>query len=195
MSGVTFAQDRRLKEERTEIGPYLTAGQDGGAFSDRIFDVLTGLVQLILGNQRPDIDRVIQRGAEAQGGCPTHERVHEGVEDAGLHVKPFERNAQLTRIGEAPLNCTVHGSAEVCIIEHEHRILPAQLQRALGQLLSRLASHDPTRLGAPRETDEVGGRDQWCADVPPAAGQHLEESTRQAGLTKELHRVERARKG
>ena len=144
-------KDRRLEEVRTEVRPRVPSCQHGRALADGILNVRSALIELVLRNQRPDIRGEVERGAQTQRLRPARKCIHEAVKDAALHIEAFKRNAHLTRIGEAPLDRAVDGPAEVGVIQHDHRVLAPQFERALGQILAGLAGNTPAGFGAAGE--------------------------------------------
>ena len=87
-------------------------------------------------------------------------------------------------VPKAPQTRAFQRQFEIGVIEHDHRILAAQLQRAAFQLLRAGRSHHPAhRRGAgERNRANVRMRGQRGADFAAEAGDDIDHACRDAGF-------------
>src|SRR5699024_5564237 len=93
----------------------------------------------------------------------------ERLADARLDVEPFERDTELASVGERAADRTLDGFPEVGVVEHEKRVLPTELHRAVDQVRSGLFGDRPARFRTPREHQVVRVLDERRTDLRAAA--------------------------
>ena len=115
--------------------------------------------------------------------------VEEGVVDGVLHEDALDRAADLPgAVRQAALHHGLRRRAQIGVLEHDHRVGAAELERDALQGLRGRARDGLRRADAAGEADQpdVGIGDQRIAQVLGEPGQHLHAVGREAGLEHQL---------
>src|SRR4051794_7589123 len=153
-------QHGRLVERAALVLPArepLAAGDEGGAVVQRVFDVLLGLLDRAVVDQRADGDAVRETVADGELRDLLGQALRELVVDAALDVHAVRADAGLARVAELRGDQAVDGLVQVGVVEDHVRRVAAELER---QLL-----------------DAVGGEpDQLLADLRRAGERDLADA-------------------
>ena len=93
--------------------------------------------ELLLRGHRAHVDVVLVVGSVAHRARLFREQVDEGVVDGFVHVDPFDAAAALARVLITRPGGSVGGALEIRVLEHDHRILAAELERERRERLGR----------------------------------------------------------
>src|SRR4029077_11675090 len=88
-------------------------------------------LQLCLVDRRTHIDGLIQSIANLQRLRARHVPLHKFAIYALLHDDSAGRGAALSSRTESSPETALDRQIEVCVIEHDHRVLPAQFQSTM----------------------------------------------------------------
>ncbi len=98
----------------------------------------------------------------------------------------------MPRVGEAAPHGALRGAVDVGVVEHEQRVLAAQLERRADQPASRLGAHLPADGGRPGERHIVCALDHGAADRRPVPRDDLPQASRQPRLDSDGPRQQRS---
>ena len=132
---------------------------------------------LLARDQRPELE------AAGSGG----ELLDERLVQRALDVDALHTGAHLAAVEERRPECTVDRACEVCVVEHHHRILAAELERHGHEPLAGGCRDEAADLARPGEDDLAKAvRAHECrADVAVALGD-AHQRGRSAGGGEEL---------
>ena len=140
-------RDRLADEHRRRVEPpgkpgrrAVAAGHDSRAVLDRVGDEVLDTRALLLADERAELDRRIVPVADPQRARAVDEPLDERVVQRAVDVDALDTRADLAAVRERPPERALDGAVEIGVVEHEHRILPAELERDRAQALAR-----PTR--------------------------------------------------
>src|SRR5208282_3983516 len=138
------------------------------------------------------LDRFIESIANFQFLGARHVALHELAIHALLDDDAAGRRAALASSAEASPKPALDGEFEIRVIQHNHRILPAELQRAMFKALGRDATHDAAhgRGSGQRNSADISVLGQWCAYVGAISGDDVDHAFRNAGISESANQVE-----
>ena len=123
----------RLVEELAQVGPPAPAGEHRGTLGAGVLDVIADPVELAGVDQAGHVVLVVQRPAEPERlGPATNAAVNAAQHRLG-HVDPLGGHAELAGVGEARPDRALGRGLDVGVVQHQQRVLAAQLQRAADQ--------------------------------------------------------------
>ena len=184
-----------LEEQRPEIGAGSTTGEHRDPLGDGIVDMTRHRLELLRAHQRAHVDVPLEAGSEAHACHPLDQRRHERVVDGVLHVEALDADAQLAGVGEAAADRTLHGSVEIGVGEHDHRVLAAELTRERDEAPPALLGHDASGGGGAGEHDVVDGVDERCAELGAGPGDDPEQVVRETRFEEQVHDGESGERG
>ena len=123
----------------------MAAAQHLRAFVLADLDVLQVGLHLALVDRRPHVDALVEPVADLQLLGALHQRIDELLVHALLHDDAAGRGAALAGGAERSPQRAFQRQLEVGVVEHDHRILAAQLQRAVLEGLRRFLADDAAR--------------------------------------------------
>ena len=157
-------------------------------------DVARDLVDRARVDERADVGRLVEPGAESHAARAPLEALEQRLHDAPLDDHPRARGAALAGRPERRPEDPVGGQVEVRVGEHDDTVLAAELEaEALEAPARLLREHLPGR-GAPRERDDgdVGALDDRIADLGAAPRHEVDDAGRETGLGHQLDDERRA---
>jgi len=177
---------RPVEPRRKTFGPF-APGDDAGAATDGVGDVLVHLRRGRLVVQRAHGRRVVERIAEPHPpGDRLRELLDELVVHGFVHKEPFACGARLPGAEKRRGDARLGGGRDVGVVEHDERPVTAELEQA------RLPGGARGDLLAGRDgADESDGIDpaapgDLVADDRPGAGHHVEHARRELGVDEAL---------
>ena len=150
----------------------------------RIGDELLDALALLGRDQRADLSERILAGAQTQAARPRGERVHEYLVPTPGHVDALHARADLAAVEERAPQRACDGPLEVAVVEHQHRILAAELERHRTEPLGARRADETTDLGRAGEEHlrDAAGADESVADGLADPLRHAHEAGRRARL-------------
>ena len=116
------------------------------------------------------------------------------VVDRVVDVHPLDVHAHLAGVAEDRLDDTREDLVQVDVVEHDHRVLAAELEAGADEVLSRALPDEATGLGGAGEHHVVGVVDHRRSGDGTLAAHHLEQPLGQAGLVEQVHAVQRGQR-
>ncbi len=172
--------------EQAAILDRLTAHHDLGAFALRVSDVALDDWKLAVPIQCADLhDLVAVRAAVANLTRYLLDQTFELVRDALDHVDPLHAHANVAAVHHGVEHGAVGRAFEVRVRADDHRVFPAQLERAGNQLLCAGCRYLPARCNAARERDLLNSRSYKRGAGFPIPMQNLHDVLRHAGLVQD----------
>ena len=150
-------------------------------------------VKLFLVDGRPHLHRFIQPVADFQFRGALHVAIHKLFINALLHNDAAGGGAALAGGTEAAPEAAFNGEVEIGIIEHDHRILAAQFERAVLKTFRRNAADDAAhrRRSGQRNSTHVDMLRQRRADVGTKSADDVDDSFRESGIGKSANKIKR----
>ena len=185
-------QQRRLVEQRADVGAGLAACDDGRALDLGVVDVGRDGLDLVLGDEAAHLDAEFVVGSEAHVAHPLTELLGELRGDRLLDVDTFDGDAELAGVGEAGPHGRVGHFPEVGTLGDDHRVLAAELGGESDESTPGLLGQELTGGGGAGEHDVLGVLDDGCSHHRTRAGNHGEQVTGQTCLVEQFDAGERA---
>ena len=156
---------------------------------DHSEDPLTRRLRDDRAHEGPGIEWIPDRGEFDH----RHESFEHGVVDVAMHEESGGQGASLSGQRREAERRHGDGPVEIGVGEHQVRRLPAEFEGQRGECLRRRLHHPGRRRPAPGEADlgDVGVPHQGVAGLGPA-GDHVEDTGRQAGFERQLGETVRA---
>ena len=155
-------------------------------------DVAQVGLELVLVDRRTHLDGLVEAVADFDLLGAGDEVLDELVVHAFLHDDAAGRGAALSGGAERAPESAFDGEVEVGVVEHDHRILAAEFERAMLEGLGRRGAHDSADFRRAGERDGADHRmlGQRRADFRAEAGHDVDDAFRDAGVGQRLHQVE-----
>nr|WP_197697921.1 hypothetical protein [Micromonospora echinofusca] len=174
-AGSDAGEHGRFEDVRADVAAVPAAGVQGGAPLDGVGHVRGDGVELPRGGQRAEVGLEVAADAQPQRRGARDEAAQELVVQRVGDVDAFGGDAELAGAGEAGPDRALDRPVQVGVVEHEQRVLAAQLQRRRDQPARGLGGDLAADPGGTGEADEVGPLGDQRADVGPLAGDDLPE--------------------
>src|SRR5690606_15740064 len=155
-------QHGRLEEEAL----VLAAAEHLRALLDGVVDLIANLVELLLVDDRPDAIRHLARIADLELLRVLHELLRELGGHGLVHEDALDGHADLPLVHERAEGRGVHGVLDIGIVEHDQRVLAAELDAALLEQAAGLGRNLRADRARAREAHAAHERirDQLVAD-------------------------------
>lgn len=152
-------------------------------------------LQLALTDERTHVGAVREGVAEPHGLRAGGEPLHEVVGDRLVDVQPLDGDAELSGGGEAGADGTGGGLLHVGVLEDQHGVLAAELQRDADQAGGRALGDLAAGARGAGERDVVGVLDDLGPDDRSVTEDDLEHLGGQPGLDQQVTGPERGQRG
>ena len=165
----------------------MTAGHDRRALGHRVVDSRRGAGELLGADQRAVVRAPAHGRVHAQSADTGEEPVHEGVVGTREDVDPLDPDAQLAGVVEARPHGDLGRPPGICILEHDHRVLPAELHRAADEPLTAPAGDLRTHRARAGEHHVVRALGDLRAQLGTVPEHDLQDPPGDAGAVHEVH--------
>ena len=171
----------------------MAAAQHLRAFVLADLDVLQVGLHLRRVDRRTHVDALVETVADLQLLRARHELIDELLVHALLHDDAAGRGAALSGRAERSPQRAFQREIEIGVVEHDHRILAAEFQRAVLEALRRFLSDDAAHGCRSRERNRAHIRmlDHRRADFAAEAGDDVDHARGNAAIGQRLHEVQR----
>src|SRR5271167_3344631 len=170
----------------------MPAAQHLRAFVLPDLDVLQVSFHLRRVNCRAHVHAFVEAIANLQLFRAHDQLIHELLVHALLHDDAAGRGAALSGGAKRAPQRAVESEVQVSVVEHDHRVLATQLQRAMLERLRRFLSNgtaDRCRTGQ-RNCAYLRMLDHWGANFAAESGDDVHHAWWNTGLMQRLHKVE-----
>ncbi len=131
--GRDVGEDRRLVEERAEVGARTASGENRGALGDGVVHVVGDGGELGGGGEAADVHAVVVRAPDGELPGAGDERGDEVVAQGLGDVEAFDGDAELPGGGEAGGDGSGGGLVDVGVVEDDHGVLAAEFEGGADQ--------------------------------------------------------------
>ena len=168
----------------------------GRALGHGVLDVRGHPVAVVDGDQRAQLRAEVVRRADAaaRSAAATNFVLNSSYRELG-QVDPLDVHADLAGVAEDAEQRALDDLVDVGVLEHDQRVLAAELEAAADQVAPGALADDAAGRGGPGEHHVVGVVDERRPDVRPLPADDLEQTLRQPGLLEQRDAVERRQRG
>ena len=148
---------------------------------DRVGDERLEPGALALADERAEVDVGVEsRARSAASRARVGEPVDERVVESRRHGDPLDPRARLAAVREGAPERALDGPVEVGVVEHEHRVLAAELEHDRAESLGRGPRDVPADLDRAREHDPRA-MPRWRTSASPDVARALHDADEPGG--------------